>query len=84
MSRTVTIAKVGKSTIVDVQENASAPIETFVFNKDTNLTLQNNVIKVESCENKIEFLFSEIVDKLTATNARGYLTKASEAFLFNH
>mgnify|MGYP001602931605 CR=1 FL=1 len=85
MSRLITITKVGKSTIVDVQENSLAAVETFVFNKDTNLTLGGNVVTIETTENRrLNFQYEVIVNKLSSTDLRSYLTKASEAFLFNH
>lgn len=82
MSRVINIAKVGKSTIVEIADGEATP-EVFVFNKLTDLILRNDVIEVKTQTIRLFMKYDEISNKLASTDAKDYLNKAAAIFLFN-
>ena len=81
MSRVVKIQKVGKSTIVEITEGTS--LEIHVFNKLTDISLRNEVIKICTSEIRLNIQYNEIFDKLASSDIKDYLHKAAAIFLFN-
>jgi hypothetical protein len=82
MSRVIKIQKVGKSTIVEIINNALHS-EVHVFNKLTNLSLRNGCISINSDEVRVLIQYDELFDKLASTDIKDYLHKAAAIFLFN-
>ena len=82
MSRVIKIEKVGKSTIVEIINEAKSS-EVHVINKLTNLSLRNNTISINTDEVRVFIQYDELFDKLASTDIKDYLKKAAALFLFN-
>lgn len=84
MSRVIKIEKVGKTTIVEIINDGQQSPEVFALNKLTNVTLRNNVLQIPTQEQIVLHVqYGEIFDKLSSTDLKDYLHKASALFLFN-
>ena len=82
MSRIIKIEKVGKSTIIEIINEAKSS-EVHVINKITNLSLRNNTISINTDEVRVFIQYDELFDKLASTDIKDYLKKAAALFLFN-
>lgn len=83
MARTVSISKVGITTIVETSstENSTSK-QRYFFNKKTNFFVENNLMHIENGPHShpgvIIVSFNDIVDKLSTTNINDYANKIAE------
>ena len=82
--RTVALSTSGKTTIIEVKNQNGTNNEIIAINKLTNVYIENNVLRIPLEADKHLFItFDEIENKLSATDIKDYLVKASVLFLFN-
>ena len=82
--RTVAFSKSGKTTIIGVVYHKSTNNEIIAINKITNVYIENNVLRIPLESDKGLFVtFAEIENKLSATDIKDFLVKASVLFYFN-
>lgn len=82
--RTVAFSKSGKTTIIEVKNLNSTNNEVIAINKLTNVYIENNVLRIPLESDKGLFVtFDEIENKLSATDIKDFLVKASVLFYFN-
>ena len=81
--RTVAFSKSGKTTIIEVKNPNSTNNEIIAINKLTNVYIENNVLRIPLESDKGLFVtFAEIENKLSSTDIKDFLVKASVLFYF--
>lgn len=82
--RTISITKSGKTTIIEIKNPNSDKNEIYGLNSPTNVNILGDVLVVLIDKDKwLHIQYDELEDKLSSTDIRDYLVKASVLFLFN-